>query len=143
MVFSFHVSLRGKVTKCRQTCTWQCDSPVVESWDFGRKLQILLKPELKGLSNGANDVLGQPVTALQDVTSCGSQRHGPIRDERGSSSGSCMRAPPRDHISHGQEVCEPSVVCSGHAACRLIPGDPPAVQCHQQSHSSVAYSLQT
>lgn len=90
---SFHVSLRAKVIKCRQACPRQCYSPVVESGDFGRTLQILLEPELKGLSNGANDVLGQPVTALQDVTSCGSQRHGPIRDQRGGSSGSCTRAP--------------------------------------------------
>ena len=52
----------------------------MESGDLGRTLQILLKPELEGLSNGANDVLGQPVTTLQNVTSCGSKRHRPIRD---------------------------------------------------------------
>ena len=58
----------------------QCYSPVMESGDLGRTLQILLKPELEGLSNGANDVLGQPVTTFQNVTSCGSKRHRPIRD---------------------------------------------------------------
>lgn len=47
-------------------------SPVVEGRDLGRTAQILLEPELKGLSDGADDVLGQPVAALQDVASCGS-----------------------------------------------------------------------
>lgn len=58
-----------------------CHSPVVESGHLGRTLQILLKPELKGLSNGADDVLGQPITAFQNVTSCESKGHRPLETD--------------------------------------------------------------
>lgn len=63
-------------------------SPVVESRNLGRTLQILLKPELKGLSDGADDLLGQPVTAFQNVTSCRSKGHRLIRDRHWSYPGS-------------------------------------------------------
>lgn len=53
-------------------------SPVMEGGDLGRTLQILLKPELEGLSDGADDVLGQPVAALQNVARWGSKRHRPL-----------------------------------------------------------------
>lgn len=64
----------------------------MESRDLGRTLQILLKSELEGLSDGADDVLGQPITAFQDVTSCGSQRAMPVRDRPWSYPGSCPEA---------------------------------------------------
>ena len=51
-------------------------SPVMESGDLGRTLQILLKAEFKGLSDGADDILGQPVAALQNVTRWESKRTG-------------------------------------------------------------------
>lgn len=71
-------------------------SPVMKSSDLGRTLQILLKPELKGLSDGANDILGQPITTLQNVTSCGSKGHRPIRGRHWSYSGSfLLRVKPR------------------------------------------------
>ena len=63
-------------------------SPVMKSRDLGRTLQILLKPELKGLSDGADDILGQPITTLQNVTSCGSTGHRPIRGRHWSYPGS-------------------------------------------------------
>ena len=63
-------------------------SPVMKSSDLGRTLQILLKPELKGLSDGADDILGQPITTLQNVTSCGSKGHSPIRGRHWSYPGS-------------------------------------------------------
>lgn len=34
----------------------------------GRTLHILLEAKVKGLANSADDVLGQPIRALQDVT---------------------------------------------------------------------------
>lgn len=55
----------------------QCNSPVVECGDLGRTLQILLKPEFEGLSDGADDVLSQPVAALQNVASCEHKQHRP------------------------------------------------------------------
>ena len=71
-------------------------SPVMKSSDLGRTLQILLKPELKGLSDGANDILGQPITALQNVTSCGSKGHRPIRGRHWSCPGPFfLRVKPR------------------------------------------------
>lgn len=62
-------------------------SPVMKSSDLGRTLQILLKPELKGLSDGANDILGQPITTLQNVTSCGRKGDRPIRGRHWSCPG--------------------------------------------------------
>lgn len=44
-------------------------SPVVCGGRFAwGTLQVLLEAKVKGLANGADDVLGQPVRALQDVT---------------------------------------------------------------------------
>lgn len=31
-------------------------------------MQVLLEAQVKGLTNGADDVLGQPIRTLQDVT---------------------------------------------------------------------------
>lgn len=44
-------------------------SPVVCGGDFAwRTLQVLLEAQVKGLSDGADDVLGQTIRALQYVT---------------------------------------------------------------------------
>lgn len=43
--------------------------PVVCGGDFARRtLQVLLETKVKGLANGADDVLGKAVRALEDVT---------------------------------------------------------------------------
>lgn len=44
-------------------------SPVMRGGDFaGGTLQVLLEAKVEGLADGADDVLGQAIRALQDVT---------------------------------------------------------------------------
>lgn len=82
MIFSSRVMSRGKFVKYRKATAnvSQNYSPVVECGHLGRTLQILLKAEFEGLSDGANDILGQPVAALQNVTCCGHKWHRLFRD---------------------------------------------------------------
>lgn len=51
---------RGKFTDPRYVPEKDrpCYSPVLEGRNLGRALQILFEPEFKGLSDGANDILG-------------------------------------------------------------------------------------
>lgn len=45
------------------------NSPFMRGGEFAwRTLQVLLEAKVKGLANGADDVLGQPIGAFQDVT---------------------------------------------------------------------------
>lgn len=50
-------------------CFFVNASPVMRGGDFaGGTLQVLLEAKVEGLADGADDVLGQAIGALQDVT---------------------------------------------------------------------------
>lgn len=58
-----------KVLQCGEYGCVMSSSPVMCGGEFAwRTLQVLLEAKVKGLADGADDVLGQPIRAFQDVT---------------------------------------------------------------------------